>query len=291
VNIDVEDLYKRFAYAVGQAAQSTEHYRALVNAIYDTLVLGPSEEVVKSLISAMFGISTCRNDGEVVEEVLSETGALQIITDQEVYTFPSSSTSLVSEGDTLERFQSLVNTVRFVYGAENILNELNALSLGSEFIGLNLSSELLFENKTVTISAQTETAVFEVSGRVSDLNTFWAEVTSRSSAASTSLRTLLGGAGASVNPLEIALTLLDRAIFVVVVDMNTVNGVFPISDIAGLLPPEIAFIIINETSCEDTITADNTQNDIEEYECPSPLQDTVIPTNLSNNVTIKGVPE
>lgn len=285
VKIDIAALYYQFAFNVGQYVESLEGYKDLTNAIYDCLVLGPSRQVVNALISAMFGVKTCKVDGETVERIYSTAGEPTIIvTDSSVYTFNENATPIVSVGDTLSLFDSMVDVVQFYYNKTDILNHLSALSLGSGHIGVNMDGELLFENVTSPIV----NGRFQISGAHEDVEAFWREVRRRERETGTSITDYLG---TSTNPLMVAVDTMHGGIYLIRVKGAAVDDIYTVNDITSLLPPDSSFIIINEVSTTDSVTSESLSETLGFYDCDEPVEEDIDPDNTSEHVLVKGVPE
>ncbi len=61
IEVDQDDLYNLFGYVVGIKMPSSDQYKNLINGLMDTLVNGPSKNVLFRIFSALLGISVINN--------------------------------------------------------------------------------------------------------------------------------------------------------------------------------------------------------------------------------------
>ena len=116
-------------YAIGLPGKSSETYKRVVNAAWNAVASGATPLLLRSLVASICGIPTVREDGEVVERVVrSDDMTLQVVTDRNVYTFPSKEVVLdgggtefvnytelrkdVVPGAALKRFDTLDKAIR-----------------------------------------------------------------------------------------------------------------------------------------------------------------------------------
>jgi len=83
-------LYTALGYAMRLPARSSEVYKKVVNAAWNTVASGCTPLLLKSLMACICGIPTVKEDGEVVDRVIRDDDeTLHVVTDRNVYTFPS----------------------------------------------------------------------------------------------------------------------------------------------------------------------------------------------------------
>jgi hypothetical protein len=94
---DYEFVFKQFAYALGIHLRSSENYKALMNAVFDSLVRGGlTAKNLDLAISAVCGIPVVIEPQERVEVVEYDAAGLLIVTDKNVYKFNGKVTPVVS---------------------------------------------------------------------------------------------------------------------------------------------------------------------------------------------------
>ena len=113
---DKDLIYTALGYVMRLPSRSTEVYKKVVNAAWNTVASGCTPLLLRSLMACICGIPTVKEEGEVVERILhNEDGSTQVITDKNVYTFPSEYTELrkdVVKGVKLKRFDTLDKAIR-----------------------------------------------------------------------------------------------------------------------------------------------------------------------------------
>lgn len=141
--VDEENLYRQFGYALGLKLPSSHSYRHILNAVFDTLVDGPSMFSVNRFLNAMMGLPVINNPVETVVEISADA----VRTDKEVYAIRESDVPAVSVGDTLKEGTPLLNLVEWNA-------ELPALHLGKAFTGMCRAVSFVNEEKAVTLSTE-----------------------------------------------------------------------------------------------------------------------------------------
>ena len=113
--VDRDYVYGHLGYAMGLPTDSSEGYKRIVNAVWNTVADGASPRMLCALVAAICGVPTVRNESEVVETILAlDDGGYQVITDREVYTLPKYSAlhPSVHAGVTLHRFDLIDDSIR-----------------------------------------------------------------------------------------------------------------------------------------------------------------------------------
>ena len=113
--VDKDYVNGYLGYAVGLSGESSEQFKRLVNAAWDTLSNGAAPKLVGNLIAAMCGLPTVKSDGERVVTILgSQPEGWQVVTDRNVYELPPNSvlSNKVKGGAVLGKFDFLEDSVR-----------------------------------------------------------------------------------------------------------------------------------------------------------------------------------
>jgi len=155
-----------------------------LNAYWDSLVTGTRVTDIIRATSAIGGVPLVRNTGEIVEVILEDSDKLRIITSLDVYEFHPSSTPIVSVGDTLNAGDLMVDTVSVIELSSQTadLSRVPATAVNDSFLSGGYFSEIVFENKTVTLdylgldAGGKAIVEFELSGYPGDLEVFWDKV-------------------------------------------------------------------------------------------------------------------
>lgn len=97
---DYEWVFKQFAYALGMHLRSSDNYKQLMNAVFDSLVRGGlTAKNLDLAISAVCGIPVVIEPQETVEVVEYDRQGLLIVTDKNVYKFNADVTPVVKPDD------------------------------------------------------------------------------------------------------------------------------------------------------------------------------------------------
>lgn len=107
-------IYRHLGYVVALPGGSSELYKRIVNAAWNTVASGGTPLLLTSLVAAICGIPTVKEEGERVERILERDGGdIQVVTDRNVYTYPAGTRLKgdIRPGKTLKRFDTLDQTV------------------------------------------------------------------------------------------------------------------------------------------------------------------------------------
>lgn len=152
-DFDFETIYEQFGYVVGARLKSSSGYRDLMNAVWDATVGGCTKTDIYTALSAMTGVPLVREVEETVEVVTVDGTSRMVITDQHVYKFDLDAVPIVAVGDTVQRFQSLTDTLQvFELNRGQLPADLTALAIGSGFLPTCFYADLIFENKSVPLT-------------------------------------------------------------------------------------------------------------------------------------------
>lgn len=113
--VDKDYVYGHLGYAMGLPTGSTEGFKRIVNAVWNTVADGATPRLLQALVAAICDVPTVRNEVETVETILkTDDGGYQVITDKEVYTLPKYSGlhPKVHAGTTLHMFDLVDDSIR-----------------------------------------------------------------------------------------------------------------------------------------------------------------------------------
>jgi hypothetical protein len=103
-------VFNQFAYAVGLKLQTSQGYKDLMNAIFDSLINGgASARDMDLALAAICNIPLVADPQEVIEVVNYDSYGLFIATDKNVYRFAETAEPLVSIGQRVTAGQPLVD--------------------------------------------------------------------------------------------------------------------------------------------------------------------------------------
>lgn len=107
-------IYTALGYAMRLPTGSSEVYKRVVNATWNITASGATPLLVRSLMAAICGVPTVREDGEVVESVINDGGRMCVATDRNTYLLPSNARLRrnVRRGKALRRFDTLDRAIR-----------------------------------------------------------------------------------------------------------------------------------------------------------------------------------
>jgi hypothetical protein len=111
---DNESLWQTYGYTLPQKLDSSEQYKNLINAAFDSHILASNSQSVIDTLSTVVGIPTVKSDGETIESIVVGR-RLYVVSDKNVYSFHRNSTTTVVVGDIVNKGDSLVDTVSITY--------------------------------------------------------------------------------------------------------------------------------------------------------------------------------
>lgn len=113
--IDKDYVYGHLGYAIGLPTGSTDGFKRIVNAVWNTVADGATPRLVQALVAAICDVPTIKNEMETVETILkTDDDGYQVITDKEVYTLPKYSQlhPKVHAGTLMHRFDLVDDSIR-----------------------------------------------------------------------------------------------------------------------------------------------------------------------------------
>lgn len=179
---DIQNVYNQFGYALGIWMESSTFYKEFISAVWDLLVLGPTQSALKFAITALTGVPFAEGN-ETVVRVISDGSYKHVETDKNVYTFKSTATIIVSAGDELVAGQAMSTSAIIIepsYGEKLSVVNIKGFSLDSSLMNpAGLSGPVTFENADVDVmyvglDVNNKAVVqFSVSGFDKDVANFW----------------------------------------------------------------------------------------------------------------------
>jgi hypothetical protein len=179
---DLQLVYEQFGYALGIWMKSSTFYKEFLSAIWDSLVLGPTELTLKLAFSALSGIPFAR-DHETVLTVIDESPNYKHVeTDKNLYTFKASTTITVKVGDALNPGDTMCSAMQFIEPTvdEPVSIIPQGLAISSNIMRpAGINGAIVLGNKDVEVQylgldANNKAIVqFEVNGFPEDVAAFW----------------------------------------------------------------------------------------------------------------------
>lgn len=208
---DWQTVFQQFGYTLGLFAESSENYKALINAVFDSLVEGTSVRAVQAAWSALCDVPLAKTQ-EQVEEILSLPEKTVVVTTANVYEFKPDANVIVAVDDTLQAGDSLTDSLQFYDLNRGVVSDdVGALCVGPGLLPSGYFSDLVFKNQLVDLiveeNVQGYTKVsFELDGLATDAEKFWDDVHQAGIASGTTLAMLLDTrTDADTQPTAIAL--------------------------------------------------------------------------------------
>ncbi len=239
---DARDISNRWGYPLHLELQSSSNYRELVNSVYDALCQGTTLNHIRRVITAITDIPHARNEGETVEQILTDSRGQVVITDVSVYRVSNLATLAVSVGDVLSYGQHIAEELQIhEFHNGTVPESITALAVTKNFLSSAYYDGLIFENKIVPLVVETEdgrTRVsFEIGGLPEDVERFWDELHAKGVAADETLANLLdvretpvgeptsASLPTTINPLEFLLSnILRNNAFLVELGVSAVGA-------------------------------------------------------------------
>lgn len=214
---DLSYAADHFGYALGLIRPSSDAYRGLLVALWDSLVLGPSAAVLGAAVAAIVGAPATASDGEVVEAVEYDGRGLFVATDQQIYRYPAGAVPIVAVGDVLAAGDPLSDASTVVDlsrgSAALPAGLVPALALPPGVLEPGFLGDLVAEDRDYPLAVGTDalgrtTVRFPLDGFPADVDEFWRRVDAAGTAAgATTLARLLDvrGPAAATEPTAASL--------------------------------------------------------------------------------------
>lgn len=270
-DFDLEYIYTQFGYVLGLKMTSAQFYKDLLNAIWDSFVLGFSRARLESFLSAISGAPIILEARETVELIRDEGDSTLVVTDSNVYRVPLGGVVLLTEQETYLAGTPVsdIFQINELSGNNPTYDLLPAMAFSKSLLSGQFLSELFMEDKLAQVEyggldADGKAFVkFEVSGFPADVEAFWQAVQTRGKAAGATLANLLdtrtnpvGEPGPAdlptqINPLEFMLdNLLRNNLFLLRIKPGAFDpsapGLSLFNRLREIMPPHTTYIVFIE---------------------------------------------
>lgn len=149
---DWQLLYQQFGYVFGIQDESSEQYRTLLNAFYNSVVGGTSRQDILDLCAAVLRVPLVRETQERVDVITSDHRNTIIVTDKHVYKFDLTATPLVTVGDIVYRGQPLTDALRVDELSRGVVPEgLTELEIPAALLAPCFHRSLTFRNENTPL--------------------------------------------------------------------------------------------------------------------------------------------
>jgi hypothetical protein len=274
---DWDVVYEQFGYALQLKMKSSQGYKDFINAIFDAFSSGTAAASQQQAVAAAFGVPLVRNASEVVETITEDSRCLNIITDKNVYQFPTGTTSLVAVGETVSVGDPLTDLLQVfeLNSAKPIEpSDISALVVQPGILAQGYYSGITFENTNVDLVVEENVSGYtkvswDLGGFPFDIEKFWSDVHSRGVESGETLAMLLdvresptgqptaASLPATINPLQfLADNLLRNNAFIVKVKAGSELGsplaFIPAAQLRKIQPPHTVMLLIVELVYADS---------------------------------------
>ena len=305
-DFDVDEIYRRFGFAVGIQEKSSEFYKELVSAIWDSYALGSNMAAFEKAISAMLGVPLVLEPTETVEVIRDEGTRKLVITDEHVYEFSAEATIIVAVDDVLHAGDPLSDAVQIaeLSGYAPDYSFVSAAALDAGFLAGGYFAALTFENQDVDVEylgqdADGKTVItFRVQGFPLDIEKFFDDTLERGKlpgqqtfAELLDLRDdpvtqpLPGDLPAQINPMEFVIeNTMRNNLTIIKVKTSAIRTDTPGLEIfrhfRNIVPPHTTFMVFVEINPEsDTIElSDSVDEAVETFDGAAPTAEELVPT-------------
>jgi hypothetical protein len=306
-DFDVDEIYRRFGFAVGIQEESSTFYKDLVNAMWDSFALGSNMEAFEGAISAMLGVPIVLEPTETVEVIRDEVVRKLVITDKHVYEFAPAANAVVAVGDELSAGDAMVDAVQIaeLHGYDPDYEFISAMPLGDDFLSGGYFAALTFENQDVDIEYLGQdndgktVITFRVQGFPLDVEQFFTDIHERGKQpGQQTLAELLdlrenpvtqplpGDLPAQINPLEFVLenTMRNNLTLIKVrigATRSDAPGLGIFQHFRSIVPPHTTFLVYVEITPEsDTMDlSESVDESVETFDGILPSDEVIVPTS------------
>ena len=278
--VDLDNVYEQFGYALELKMQSSEGYRDIINAVLDAFTGGTKSKDLQYAWSAITDVPIVLSEQETVELVTEDSRSTVIVTDKNAYTFKKGSTPLVAAGDVVYAGESLVDTFQiYEFNRGTIPSAVSGLVIGPGFLSLGFFGELTFENKTTPLIVEEDVdgytkVSWDLGGFSEDVTKFWNDVHTKGVQEGKTLAMYLdvrpepvgqptaANLPENVNPLEfLTENFLRYNTFLVKVSAGKLGKdklpFIPASSLRKIVPPQTAMLVLVELeTLSDTVVMD-----------------------------------
>lgn len=310
-SFDLNEVYRRFGFAVGIQAKSSEFYKDLVNAVWDSYVMGSNMAAFTQAISAMIGVPLVLEPIETVEVVRDEGYRKLVITDKHVYEFVPGANITVTVGDILHAGDALTDAVEVAElgGHDPDYTFVPAVAFDEGFLSGGYFAALTFENTDVDIEYLGTDAdgraivTFRVQGFPADVDQFFVDLHARGTQpGAKTLAELLDtrenpatqplpdDLPATINPLQFVIeNILRNNLTLIKIRTSAMRADAPglgmFKYLRNIVPPHTTYLVFIEINPEpDTIELpDSTDEVVATFDGVVPTTEEVLPADEASS--------
>jgi hypothetical protein len=173
-------LSDHFATTAGVALpDSSAAARTAVGATWSGLLKGPSIQELTLALAGLCDAPICLQDGEIVQELVTEPGRLLVVTDRTVYTAVSGASVVIQVGQVLTYGAPLTDAFTLLELARGTpaAIDLNALMVPPALLGVTVNGGLTFTNaltplQVTSVGGRTRVS-WALGGDAGDQVAFW----------------------------------------------------------------------------------------------------------------------
>jgi hypothetical protein len=180
---DHELVYNQYGYVTEIYSKNNQNYKNFVNAYYDCLTQGTTQQSFNNLLAAICDIP-CTQKQEKIVQIAEDLNHLWIITEQKAYPYHKDSTPRYSVDTLIPAGTFLTNAIslyEFTNGQVPAEEDVDCITLNSGLLGRGFRGGLTFLNQelptTVTENVNGYTELrFPIQGFADDVEKFWQQV-------------------------------------------------------------------------------------------------------------------
>lgn len=270
---DWDFVYSQFGYALQLRMQTSEGYKQIINAIFDAFNFGTSVKQQQMAIAAAFGVPLILEPEETIQQILSDSRHVNVITDSHVYQFPLSAVVLKNVGDKVRAGDSITDLLQVFELNRGQVPDITSLAVGSELLAAGYYGDLAFANDELPTTVEENVdgftkLTFPLGGFPGDVEKFWADVHAAGVQKNKTLAMLLdvrespigqptaASLPRTINPLQFLLQQLLRN-NVAIVKLKRYGGFsrrlrfFPVDQFRKIQPPHSMLLFLVELQLND----------------------------------------
>ena len=150
---DTQDMFNQFGYIIGIKKPASAAYNRLVNAYFDCLTAGSTEDSIQELLAACLDAPRVQFAGEtVLYQYFTRAGAV-CVTDRGVYRCKPNNLFTVAVGDVLEKGQYLTDAI--IVHESLVAADLPTFAVPPNWLATCFKEPIFLENKTVPLKIDT----------------------------------------------------------------------------------------------------------------------------------------
>jgi len=178
-SVDSAELYNNFGSLLALNLPSSESYKELLKNIINLSVEGPTIKAINLALSALLNVPTIIESSERVEDIYSDDNYQYVVTDKNIYRIAPQQrlNQSVLVGNALPVGTQITTSVQVIDSLmdpvwwKNVLPN-KKLVLAGHIFAISATSQLIFEDKPLTITYTNGILRFPVIGRDNDVAAF-----------------------------------------------------------------------------------------------------------------------